>query len=119
MADAKKTEPRWVNMLKESTERYEQEMAKAQEEVLRNRATAEALAEEHTNKQRALVTAYNELARGIESLVKGVREEMERQIERARRVVREDTQTALRTVAQVRHGKPAKRPAKKGKKATV
>ena len=109
MAATKTKEHQWVNILKKSTERYEQEMAKVRGEALRNRATAEALAEEHTNKHRALVNAYNELARGIESLVKGLREEMERQIERTRRAAREDTQTALRTVAQVRQGKPAKK----------
>jgi hypothetical protein len=109
MAHAKKTEPRWETMLKQSTERYEQEIAKAREEVLRNRATTEALAEEHTNKHRDLVNAYNELARGIESLVKGLREEIESRIEIAQGAVRKDTQTALRTVALVRQGKPAKK----------
>ena len=59
------------------------------------------------------MNAYNELARGIESLVKSVREEIERQIEITRHVVREDTLAALRTVALVRQSTPAQRPAKK------
>jgi len=52
MAESKKTESPWVNMLKKSTERYEHEMVKVREEAIRNRATAEALAEKHTNKHR-------------------------------------------------------------------
>ena len=65
------------------------------------------------------MNAYNELARGIESLVKSLREEMERQIEIIQRAVRKDMQTALRTVAQGRQEEPAKRLAQKGKKTTA
>jgi hypothetical protein len=96
MAHATKPAPRWGGMLKHATARYEHE-----------RATAEGLGEEHTNHNRDLVHAYNELARGVESLVRGVCEELERQVECTRRAVRKDTQTVVRTVALVRQEQPA------------
>jgi len=43
MATAKKTEPRWVNIFKKSTKRYEQGMAKVRQVTFRNPDATTAL----------------------------------------------------------------------------